>query len=163
MNRRELVKLGAVQAAMVAVPVTGSVVAQAAAKSGSPSNAKTLTLSNTQFALTVTTGAGLECKLVHRPTGAVLADGSYFYSFGTPVFSQVQQAGSSLVLQGSIPGTGMTIQHRFKADAGSPWIEEELEFNNQGELPLDLHDARAGFVLPVPLQGKQVPASLGRV
>ena len=159
MNRRELVKLGAVQAAMVAVPVTGSVVAQAAAKSGSPSNTKTLTLSNTQFALTVTTGTGLACKLVHRPTGTVLADGSYSYSFGTPVFSQAQQEGSSLVLQGSIPGTGMTIQHRFKADPGSPWIEEELEFSNQGDLPLDLHDARAGFVLPVPLQGKQVPAA----
>jgi hypothetical protein len=159
MNRRELVKLGAVQAAMVAVPVTGGMVAQAAAKSGSPGNAKTLTLSNTQFALTVTAGAGLECKLVHRPTGAVLAEGSYSYSFGTPVFSQAQQEGSALVLQGSIPGTGMTIQHRFKADPGSPWIEEELEFSNQGELPLDLHDARAGFVLPIPLQGKQVPAA----
>ncbi len=58
MNRRELVKLGAAQAAMVAVPVTGGMVAQAAAKSGSSSNAKTLTLSNAQFELSVTPGAG---------------------------------------------------------------------------------------------------------
>ena len=106
MNRRELVKLGAVQAAMVAVPVTGSVVAQAAAKSGSSSNAKTLTLSNTQFALTVTTGAGLECKLVHRPTGAVLADGSYFYSFGTPVFSQVNKRVAPWCFKAESPAPG---------------------------------------------------------
>jgi hypothetical protein len=97
--------------------------------------------------------------LLHRPTGTVLAEGAYSYSCGTPVFSQVQKDGSSLLVQGSIRETGMLMQHRFTVDPGSPWIEEQLEFSNHGSTPLDLHNARAGLVLPIPLQGKEVPVA----
>jgi hypothetical protein len=157
MNRRDLVKLGAAQAAMVAVP--GGMVLQAAAKTTSSDHAKTVTLSNAQFELSVSVSEKLQCRLVHRPTGTVLAEGVYSYSFGTPVFSQVQKDGNSLLLQGSIPETGLMIQHRFTTDPGNPWIEEQLEFSNHGDTPLDLSNARAGFVIPMPLQEKQVPAA----
>ena len=156
MNRRDLVKLGVAQAAMVAVP--GGVVVQTAAQATSK-NAESVTVSNAQFQLTVTPSENLQCRLLHVPTGRVLAEDAYSYSFGTPVFSRVQKEGNSLLLQGSIPKTGMMIQHRFTADPANPWIEEQLELSNHGDIPLDLHDVRTGFVLPVPLQGKQVPAS----
>lgn len=155
MNRRELVKLGATQAALVAVP--GSMAARAGAKTTSPDSAKTSTLSNAQFELSVTPGEELHCRLLHRPTGTILAEGAYSYSFATPLFSQVQKDGSSLLLQGRIPETGMLMQHRFTVDPGSDWIEEQLEFSNHGSTPIDLHNARAGFVLPMPLERKQVP------
>ena len=157
MNRRQLVKLGAAQAAMVAVP--GSLVVRATAETATAHDAKAIILSNAQFELSVTPREQLQCRLVHRPTGTVLAEGAYSYSFGTPVFSQVQKDGNSLLLQGSIPETGMIIQHRFTADPGNPWIEEQLEFSNHGDTPLDLHNGQTGFVLPIPLQGQQVAAA----
>ena len=156
MNRRDLVKLGVAQAAMVVVP--GGAVVQAVAQTSSK-NAEIVTLSNAQFQLTITPSENLQCRLLHIPTGTVLAEGAYSYSFGTPVFSRVQKVGNSLVLQGSIPKSGMLIQHRFTVDPENSWIEEQLELSNHGGIPLDLHDVRTGFVLPVPLQGKDVPAA----
>jgi hypothetical protein len=151
MNRRELVT------AMVSVPLTGGMVARAA---GTTASGETVTLSNAQFALSLTPGTGLQCRLVHRPTNTVLADGSYSYSFGSPVFTKVQKEGNSVVLDGRTE-TGMAVRHRFTVDPGVSWIDEELEFSNHGATPLDLHSARAGFVLPVALDGKQVPGAWG--
>lgn len=82
MNRRDLVKLGVAQAAMVAVP--GGVVVQTAAQATSK-NAESVTVSNAQFQLTVTPSENLQCRLLHVPTGRVLAEDAYSYSFGTPV------------------------------------------------------------------------------
>lgn len=81
MNRRDLVKLGVAQAAMVAV--LGGVVVQTAAQATSK-NAESVTVSNAQFQLTVTPSENLQCRL-HVPTGRVLAEDAYSYSFGTPV------------------------------------------------------------------------------
>ncbi len=151
MNRRDLMKLAATQTAMVALPAVIVPSASAEAKGAHSS----VTLKNAQFELTLTPGSGLQCKLVHHPTGTLLADGFYSYSFGTPVFSEVKRDGGSVVLHGSTE-TGLAIQHRFTVDPAASWIDEEIEFTNHGSTPLDLHTARAGFVLPVPLQGEKV-------
>ena len=71
MNRRDLVKLGVAQAAMVAVP--GGVVVQTAAQATSK-NAESVTVSNAQLQLTVTPSENLQCRLLHVPTGRVLAE-----------------------------------------------------------------------------------------
>lgn len=154
MNRRDLLKLAATQTAMVALP---AVMVAPAATAESKSAHANLTLKNAQFELSLMPGTGLQCKLVHLPTGTVLADGFYSYSFGTPVFSEVKKDGGSVVLHGNTE-TGMGIQHRFTVDPAVSWIDEEVEFTNGGSVPLDLHHARCGFVLPIPLQGEQVRA-----
>lgn len=155
MNRRDLMKIAATQAAMVALPAV--MVAPSASAEASSAHS-TVTLENAQFELSLTPGTGLQCKLVHRPTGTLLADGFYSYSFGTPIFSEVKKSGASVVLHGSIE-TGMEIQHCFKVDPSASWIDEEIEFTNGGSMPLDLHDARGGFVLPIPLEGEKVQGS----
>ena len=74
MNRRDLVKLGATQAAIVAVP--GGMALQAAAKTTPSDHVQTVTLSNAQFELFVSATEKLQCSLHHRPTGTVLAEGT---------------------------------------------------------------------------------------
>ena len=148
MNRRDLVKLAAVQTAAMALPMS---MKGAEAKSSRGA----VTLKNAQLELTLSAGSGLQCKLVHVPSGRVLADGAYSYSFGTPVFTGVKQEGAAAVLEGKTE-TGLGVKHRFTADPATSWIEEELELSNSGATPVSLHDARSGFVLPVSLDGEQV-------
>jgi hypothetical protein len=93
---------------------------------------------------------GLYCKLVHQPSGAVLADGFYSYSFRTPAFMDVQEENGDMVVRGRTE-TGVNVVHRFSARPQSPWMEEQMELSNGGSRPLGLHDARAGFALPLPL------------
>ena len=81
MNRRDMMKLAATQTAMVALPAVVVAPSARAESKSAPS-----TLKNAQFELSLTPGTGLQCKLVHLPTGTVLADGFYSYSFGTPRF-----------------------------------------------------------------------------
>jgi hypothetical protein len=51
--------------------------------------------------------------------------------------------------------SGIGVEHRFSADAASEWIEEQIKITNEGSVPLDLRDARCGFVLPIAFsQGK---------
>ena len=52
--------------------------------------------------------------------------------------------------------TGIAIQHRFTVDPTASWMEEEVELTNRGAMPLDLHDARSGFVLPIPVEEGKV-------
>jgi hypothetical protein len=148
-NRRELVKLALTQSAL------------AAWSSKTPVNAQTknvhapLTLQNAYFELQLEPGSGLRCKLVDRFTGASLADGFYSYSFGLPVFADVREDAASVLLRGRTE-YGVDISHRFKVDPATSWIEEEIELSNSGAVPLDLHDVRAGFVLPVAFAGDKV-------
>ena len=151
MNRRDLMRLAAAQAAMGAF--TAAAVASPATAEAKEATAS-LALQNAQFGLSLTPGSGLGCKLVHLPTGAVLADGFYSYSFGPPTFFKVENDGRSALLRGSTE-SGMEIRHRFTVDPECPWIEEQLEFINSGSTPLDLHSARCGFVLPISLEGEQ--------
>lgn len=151
MNRRDLMRLAAAQAAIGAF--TAAAVASPATAEAKEATAS-LALQNAQFGLSLTPGSGLGCKLVHLPTGAVLADGFYSYSFGPPTFFKVENDGRSALLRGSTE-SGMEIRHRFTVDPECPWIEEQLEFINSGSTPLDLHSARCGFVLPISLEGEQ--------
>ena len=155
MNRRELVKLALTQSALAAWSSKTSV------------NARTknvhapLTLQNAYFELQLEPGTGLSCKLVHRDTGVSLADGFYSYSFGTPVFGDVREEGASVVLRGRTE-YGVDISHRFTVDPATSWIEEEIELSNSSAFPLDLHDVRAGFVLPVVFAGDKVQGPWAR-
>jgi hypothetical protein len=151
MNRRDLMKLAATQTALVALP---AVVAPSAFGEAKIAHS-TVTLKNSQLELTLTAGKGLQSKLTHLPTGTILADGAYSYSFGSPVFSKVEKTGNSVELQGTTE-TGLGVLHRFTVDPAASELEEEIEFSNSGSIPLDLHDARCGFVLPLPLEGGEV-------
>ena len=150
MNRRDLMKLAATQTALIAWPAT-----LPSAAEDTKNGDSTVTLRNSQFELSLTHGTGLLCRLVHSPTGAILADGYYSYSFGQPSFTDAQKDEHSVVFQGSTQ-TGLVIRHRFTLDPANPYLEEVVEFSNHGSAPLDLHDARIGFVLPVPLQEEKV-------
>jgi hypothetical protein len=84
----------------------------------------------------------------------VLADGPYSYSLSGIDFAKVEQSGQSAVLHGATGG-GLEVRHRFTLDPAHAWLEEDLQFSNHSSAPMDLHDARAGFVLPLGLnQGK---------
>jgi hypothetical protein len=152
MNRRDMMKLAATQTAMVALPAVIIAPSARAESKGVPS-----ILKSAHFELTVAPGAELQCKLVHVPSGKVLADG-YSYSFGTPAFTEAKKDGSSIVLHGKTE-TGLEIQHRFTVDPNSPWIEEHIVLTNTRSTPLELRDARAGFVLPLQLDGEKVEAA----
>ena len=76
MTRREFLHFSTELAAAAAIP----------ANWGSRSATKPLVLRNAHFELSILPGTGLHCRLVHRPSGQVLADGQYSYSFGAPVF-----------------------------------------------------------------------------
>ncbi len=144
-------KFAAAQTALITLP-TVSDVQSAAAESKAPSAAPALRTS--QFELSLTPGIGLGCRLVHSPTGTVLADGPYSYSFGVPVFTETHDE-RSVVMHGTTDA-GLGIRHQFTIDPSASWIEEEIELTNHGPMPLDLRDARAGFVLPVPVDGTHV-------
>jgi hypothetical protein len=144
MNRRELVKLALTQSALVAWSSKPS--ADAPTKNvPSP-----LILQNAHFELQLEPGSGLRCKLVDRATGVSLADGFYSYSFGTPVFADVREEAATVVLRGRTE-YGVDISHHFTVDPATFWIEEEIELSNSSAVPVDLHDVRAGFVLPIAL------------
>ena len=151
MNRRDLMRLAAGQAALVALPVAAN-----AAKASKPDpEPSTATLKNSHFELSLSSGAALECRLTHLETGARLADGPYSYSFGSPAFTKVQQEDGCVTLHGTTQ-TGLTVRHQFSLKAGDPHLEEEIEISNPTSVPLDLHNIRMGFLLPVELQGESV-------
>jgi hypothetical protein len=151
MNRRELMKLALAQSV-----VAGCSFASQADSRDKPSVAA---LRNEHFELTCSVANGLQCRLVHLKTGAILADGAYSYSFGAPLFSDMHQDSFTLTLQGATE-TGLAVRHRFSIDPVSPWLEEEIELTNRCPRPLDLHDIRAGFVLPIPFIGEKAQGPL---
>lgn len=157
MNRRELIKFAASQTAMAALP-SAVIAPSAIAEARKPP--AVITLKNAQFELSLAPGAGLQSNLVHLPTGTSLAEGDYSYSFATPVFSDVKQGANSVVLLGATE-TGIAIQHQFTVDPTASWIEESIEITNRGTMPLDLHDARSGFVLPIPVEEGKVRGDWG--
>lgn len=152
MNRRDLIKLAASQTAMAALP---SAVIASSASAEAENSPAAVTLKNAQFELSLTPRNGFQSKLVHLPTGTLLADGYYSYSFATPHFSEATQDASSVVLRGTTE-TGIAIQHRFTVDPTASWMEEAVELTNRGAMPLDLHDVRSGFVLPIPVEEGKV-------
>jgi len=133
---------------MAAIPASLSSLATASdaaqARALTPSVVK---LGNRQFELTLTLGGGLKCHLAHLPSGTVLAEGEYSYSFGTPPLAVVHKDDSSVVLLGHT-NTGLTVEQRFTAHPTETWIEESIKITNKGPHP-HVHTLRCGLVLPV--------------
>jgi hypothetical protein len=156
MNRRDVMKLAVTQSALVALPA-----AMASAGAQATNTSPAITLRNSQFELVLRPGTGLQCRLVDRRNDTVMADGSYFYSFGAPVFTDVRQEGTNVSLRGRTD-YGLHISHRFTVDAAAPWIEEEIALSNVSSVPIDLHDVRTGFVLPIAFAGDRAQGPWAR-
>ena len=122
-----------------------------------------VTIGNTQWQLGLKPGSGLKAEVVHTPSGVVLAEGNYSYSFGTPSFGEaaINQGGKTKIarLTGEIPG-GIELQHEFRVPAEEPWVEEQITISNRGSAVLALPYGRCGFVLPLTLQAGVVTGPL---
>src|SRR5690242_1738707 len=107
MNRRDLVRVAACPIAVAATPALTANTARAAgagATSAPDHPQSTVKLSNRQFELTLAPGVGLRCRLVHLPTGTLLADGFYSYSTGPATFTHAEKDGTTVVLRGDFGG-----------------------------------------------------------
>jgi hypothetical protein len=117
-------------------------------------------ISNSVFRLSICPSESLRhTRLSHIPTGLLLADAPYSYSFGPPEFRESSASstrdGSSLIsLRSDLPG-GLEILQEFRLSHQQPWLEEQITLGNHGSSPLDLSSWRCGFVLPFgpPRQG----------
>jgi hypothetical protein len=150
MSRKNVLKLAATRAATAPTPATLPTTASTAdvrTPDVATEMAPAVTLRNRHFLLTLTAGDGLQCRLVHLPSGTLLAEGAYSYSFGNPVFSDVRDTSGTVVLNGKT-ATGIAIEHRFSADQSTSWIEESIKITNTSSHP-HTQPFRCGFVLPV--------------
>jgi hypothetical protein len=143
-NRKDFLKYAVMAGAYPAVELGAQAQVESSLKTAEP---RKITLANKDYRLSISAGLGLKCHLVHIPSGTVLADGNYSYSFGEPLFSAVS-AGKSSVTFGGVTKEGIHVEHRFKVDSGSAWIEEEIKVRNTRPQPVRL-PFRCGFVLPV--------------
>ncbi len=123
-----------------------------------------LALANQAFELTLGARPALEARLAHKPSGLLLADAPYSYSFGAPRFERLSTAredeATTLVLEG-LAGP-IAVEHHFKIPARRPWIEESVTLSNRGSYPAALPEGRCGFVLPLVLEGDRVSGPLAR-
>jgi len=123
MTRKEFLKIAVGPTALATIPA-GAMVAASTVSADTPEipassvTPKAITLAGGQFSLLLTAGQGLQCRLTHVPSNTLLADGPYSYSLGPIIFTNVEQHGSSVMLQGDT-GTGITIKHRFTVDPKS--------------------------------------------
>ena len=148
MKRRDLVKLAAAPLAVAGLPV----ILTAAANTATGSSAAKLATRELQLSLTA--GHGLQCRLVHLPSGLVLAAGAYSYSFGNPLFREIHSDPQTIVLTGRTE-SGIGIEHRFGVAPDSNALEEQITVTNLSSGVLDLSAARCGFVLPIAMSGTQ--------
>ncbi|MFH1007438.1 MAG: hypothetical protein V1800_08055 [Candidatus Latescibacterota bacterium] len=126
-------------------------------------NSGSATFGNAQFQLTLANRAGLEVKLHHPPSGLVLADGAYSYSFGAPIFERIatKQEGDTTTITMEGLSTGcILVRQKYRIPAGHPWIEEQITIENPTSHVLALPNGRCGFVLPLALQGGTLAGSL---
>lgn len=102
-------------------------------------------LSTTDFdlELILVPDAGLHCRLVHRNSTFVLADGPYSYSFGVPEFEVAFASEDRIVLAGRTDN-GVAVTHTFTAD-DSGGLEEQITLRNEGSDLLNLERVRCGF------------------
>ncbi len=131
--------------------VLGATSAAAATNRNAPSNAA--------FSLSLEAGAGLRARLRHTPSGLVLADGPYSYSFGEPHFSAPRTTLEGITLEGATEA-GIGVRHEYRLPAGEPWIEERITLTNTSRAPLFLPRARCGFTLPLQVEAGAVTGPL---
>jgi hypothetical protein len=144
MKRRDLVKLAAAPLAVAGLPMS------LATAAGSATGSSIAKLGTPELQLSMRAGRGLECRLVHVPSGFALATGAYSYSFGNPLFREIHRSPEALVLQGRTE-SGIGIEHRFSVTSDSTALEEQITVTNHSAAVLDLSAARCGFVLPIAL------------
>jgi hypothetical protein len=118
-------------------------------------------IANNTFRLLLSPQDGLRnTGVIHIPSGSRLAEGDYSYSFGRPTFHEsrsAEEASGTLTVSmlGTSVGGGLEVLHTFRVPRHDAWIEEQITLRNTGRTPLDLHGARCGFVLALPLsQGR---------
>jgi len=87
------------------------------------------------------------CRLEHKPSGVLLADGAYSYSFARTLFSDAQRDGATISLTGQ-SDNGILVEQRFTADPSTSWIEESLTLTNKTKWR-QIQSFRCGFVLPL--------------
>jgi len=110
-------------------------------------------ISNSVFRLSIWPSESVNhTRLSHIPTGLLLADAAYSYSFGPPEFresspSSAPEGFSLISLRGDLPG-GLEILQEFRVSHHQPWLEEQITLWNHGSSSLDLSSWRCGFVLP---------------
>jgi hypothetical protein len=147
-SRRRLVVSGFSTGALALLTSTSAAVSQIRTEHGSRSDGTgSLTLSNEQFELSLAAGSELHCNLRHRPTGTILSDGYYSYSFGVPKITKMECDNNIIVIH-SVTSTGIAVEHRLRIDPNHPWLEENISIKNTQSNPC-LCDVRSGFVLPV--------------
>lgn len=155
MKRRDLVKFAAAPLAVAGLPASLAT----AVSSDAPSSSAELVTG--ELRLTIRAGRGIECHLVHLPSGLVLAGGAYSYSFGNPLFREIHADHSVIILKGRTE-SGIEIEHRFGVTTDSRALEEQITVTNLGSGTLDLSEARCGFVLPVSASGAPADAALAQ-
>jgi len=106
-------------------------------------------------------------RVQHVSSGLSLAEGDYSYSFGRPKFHESSishGAGGSTVisLQGTALAGQLEVLQEFYLPHDRPWVEERITLTNHGPSPLDLHDGRCAFVLPVELSGGEAVGDWAR-
>jgi hypothetical protein len=125
-NRKDFLKYAVMAGAYPAVDLRAQAQVGSNLKTTEPQK---ITLANKDLRLSISVGLALKCQLIHIPFGTVLADGDYSYSFGEPVFSVLLVERSSVSVGGTTK-EGIHVEHRFKVDPDSPWIEEEITVRN---------------------------------
>jgi hypothetical protein len=120
------------------------------------------TIENAAFRLSLAPRVGLpKTQITHLPSGLLLADADYHYSFGPPEFSEsgLVESGDgtrTVTLSGGALSGQLEVGHEFRVPRGQPWIEEQITLTNRSSHPLDLTSANCGFQLPLSLTGSQV-------
>ena len=114
---------------------------------GDASTPHDVSLANDQFELLASYGDGMRCRLTHKPTGLVLADAPYSYSFANPVFTAASVGTNSLTLSGK-NADGLGVTHRFTLRPEFSAIDEQITIQNGTGKALEA-PFRAGFVIPL--------------
>ncbi|MBE7539252.1 MAG: hypothetical protein HS122_12670 [Opitutaceae bacterium] len=118
------------------------------------------TIRNEAFELTLkATDNNLECRIHHRQTKIELAAGNYAFPFPLAAAPKITSAENGVTVTGEMRG-GLGFVQKLTLPAGKPWLEEEITLTNRNSFAVALPNGRAGFVLPVPMQGSHAEGGL---
>ena len=162
MTRTDFLKTALGLPALAASPLPAQITADEF-RSALESSSGTV-LANQAFELMLAARPTLEVRLLHKPSGLSLADAPYSYSFGAPRLERVsatREGDASAVALEGLAGP-VRVRHRFKIPDRLPWIEETLTLSNRGRYPVALTEGRCGFVLPLMIEGDNVPGPLAK-
>lgn len=111
------------------------------------------TIRNQEFQLEVEPRDGdLQCTIIHLPSQTKLATGSYLYPFAVIGSPEVTRLSGGIRITGHLRG-GLQFVQEIRLPEGQPWLEEEISLKNPNPYTVALPHNRAGFVLPVKMNG----------